>query len=136
MRRSDWIHSVTWFELVNTVCLLGFAVYVLVPAHPLVAFFEDRGVTILYLLIAGLLVALGLISLAVRRGFGKREPWGWWFALVGDLLISSLVICGSVSLGWLLAAIGLLSATVSMCLPISAARLNYWPGTSIEAAPK
>ena len=139
MNRRNWIGAIAAIQLVNTFLLFIFSIYLAVVAHPIVAFFQERGITITYIVNVAVFVALGILAFVCWLGLRSEVFWGWWLAVSANAVICVLLSVDSLSLGWRetyfqLAVIALLSAALVIFLFMPAVRKHYCRRTSIQAA--
>jgi hypothetical protein len=139
MNKRNWAGIVIAVQLLNAFLLFVFSAYLAVAAHPVVAFFQAREVTITYVVNVAVFMALGLLALVCWRGLRNERRWGWWVALTGNAVISVLTTLDSLSMGlretyFQLPLIALLSAVVVVSLLMPDMRDHYSRPKSIQPA--
>jgi hypothetical protein len=137
MNNRNWIGTVVGIQLANAFLLFAFSIYLAVEAYPLVAFFEERNVTLTYIANVAVFVVLGVLLLAGWLRLRKDKFWGWRLALFADAVICITMTLDSLSLGlrktyFQPATIDLLSAAGVSLLLMPAVRKQYSSHTSMQ----
>jgi len=139
MKKRNWAGIVVAIQLGNAFFLFVFSIYLAVAAYPWVAFFQERDVTITYIVTVAVFMALGVLAIVCWRSLRNERRGGWWVALMGNAVISVLTTLGSLSGGWRetyfqLPLIALLSAVVVISLLMPDMRNHYSTPRSIQPA--
>lgn len=100
MNRMRWHRSAIVMQLVNVFMLFAFSICLSITAYPLVAFFQERGATVAYVLDVSLFVVLGFLVLIGWTCLRRGKPWAWWFAVSCDVLACLLTGSDFLSCGW------------------------------------
>ena len=99
MNKRNWASILVAVQLLNAFLLLVFSVYLAIAAYPVVAFFQERDITITIVVNVAVFMALGVLALVCWRGLRNERRWGWWVALMGNAVISVLTTLDSLSMG-------------------------------------
>lgn len=131
MNRMIWHRWAIAVQLINALLLFAFSIYLGVTAYPLVAFFQDRGVSAAYVLNVAVIVTLGFLILAEWWYLRKQKVWAWWLAVFADASVFFLTGNDSLSCGLrdrdclVFVAMSLSSMIACACLFVPDVRSHY-----------
>jgi hypothetical protein len=133
LKRSGWITGAIVAQFLWALALLATSVYLLVLTRSSAIRNEaDAAEAISGLKIAASLIfAPAVVSLLSWFGLWKEKLWGWWMALVGNLLLLGMLAYAMIDDGWHnidwdLAGMTTGSAIVPIFLLLPAVRRFYW----------
>jgi len=133
MKRSGWITGAIVVQFLWGLVLLAGSLYLLALTRSSAIRNETdateaiSGLTIA----AAFLFAPAFIALLSGYGLWKEKLWGWWMAVVGNLLLLGMLVYAMIDDGWNnidwdLAAMTMGSAIVAIFLLLPEVRRFYW----------
>ncbi|MFI5069305.1 MAG: hypothetical protein ACHP8A_00325 [Terriglobales bacterium] len=128
MKRSGWISFVIAVQLLYSLFLIAFPVYLL-------ALGDGWGVIFASVVVGG----PGIVAFIGWFGLRKGKLWGWSVALFADLAMLGILIYSLIGAGWHnidreLAGMAILACTISSALLIPAVRRSYWQSVGAQPA--
>ena len=102
MRRPVWVTSVIVLELLLGLFFAGICVYfVFLMRSPGMKQAPGAAAAVLGLRIAvGIIAPLALLVMVGAYGMTRRQPWGWWFAFVIDMMVAFIFVYSTFDDGW------------------------------------
>jgi hypothetical protein len=126
MNRSGWISLVIVVQLLYSLFLIAFPVYLL-------ALGDGWGVVIASAALGG----PGIVALIGWFGLRKGKLWGWSVALFADLTMLGILIYSQISDGWHnldreMAGMTVLAGIISAAFFVPAVRRSYWQAVGTQ----
>ena len=102
MKRSGWVTGTIVMQLLWALALTVLFVYLIVLAHTAAVRNGPGGAEAAWgLKIAALIMFLPAL-MAIISGYGlwKHKLWGWWLAVLANLVVTSILFYSMIDDGW------------------------------------
>lgn len=134
MKRPGWITGTIVVQALWAVVLVALTVFLLALART-TAPEASSGLKIG----AMVLIVPALLATLSWYGLWKKTLWGWWLALLTDIVMMAMFIYSTIDDGlknidWPMAGVTISSAIVPVFLLIPAVRRFYWRATKGPAS--
>jgi len=102
MQRPLWVTSIIILQLLLGALFSGVCIYLLfLIRSPEMKQGPDAAEGVVGVKIAGGIIApMALLVIVAALGMWKARRWGWWFALLTDLVLMVIFVYSSIDDGW------------------------------------
>ena len=133
MKRSGWVTGTIVMQLLWALALTVLFVYLIVLAHTAAVRNGPGGAEAAWgLKIAALIMFLPAL-MAIISGYGlwKHKLWGWWLAVLANLVVTSILFYSMIDDGWShldldFAGFTVASTVIPILLLLPVVRKFYW----------